>query len=719
MLPQAAEARPGPRIGRYLVTGRIGRGGMGMVYRGLDAALEREVAVKTLVAEGSFDPESRRRFEVEAKAAARLQHPNIVTVHELGEDRGILFIAMEMLPGADLDSLLKSGERLPLAEKLDIVAQVCRGLAFAHERGIVHRDIKPSNVRLLDDGTAKIMDFGIAKLGSSHHITKTGMMVGTVHYMSPEQVRGRSLDGQSDVFSAGVILYELLAGARPFRGDDVTEILYKIVNEEPATPDLAALGDLAPRLHEILARALAKDPAARHPGAGALAEDLTALVGLAQKAQGPTADGAAEGLAAARRALRDGHVEEAIARLRGLVAAHPDSVEARRALRAALRDEKRRQEPSGPSEGGYPELEATFQAALTRRASSGDEATLAGQAGTELYPTVVASKAATPAPAAVPASRGWLWAGGALLLVAAAAAAVLLRGTPETTSIAAAAGARVPVRSEPSGAAVLLDGRDTGVVTPGEIEVKAPLPAQVTLTFRRAGHADVTHTLRLPLPPGEAVTVPLQPSARTPVRTQPAGATVALDGAPVAGVTPVELALDPAREHRIALSLAGYAGQEIRVKPGAVPAAIDVALERLVPPGTVAVESAYPLDVLWRGRALAQGETSPRVQLPGGRQLLTLQATSVFLKTDVLVDVPPGGELALQAPALGKLNMRATPDNCEVFVDDVFVDYPPILDRPVAVGRHDVSFRWPDGARSLQAVDVKAGAPAYVVGRKQ
>ena len=333
MLPQAAEARSGPRIGKYLITGRIGRGGMGMVYRGLDSKLEREAAVKTLGAEGSFDPEGRRRFEVEAKAAAKLAHPNIVTVYELGEDRGILFIAMEMLPGADLDSLLRSGEALPLTEKLDIVAQVCRGLAFAHERGVVHRDIKPSNVRLLDDGTAKIMDFGIAKLGADHHITKTGMLVGTVHYMSPEQVRGKPLDGRSDVFSAGVILYELLAGERPFRGEDVTQILYKIVNEEPPTPNLSALGDLAPRLQEILAKALAKDADVRYAGAAAFGQDLSALVELAQKAQAPALGGAAEALVAARRALRDGHAEEAIARLRGLVAEHPDSVDARRALR--------------------------------------------------------------------------------------------------------------------------------------------------------------------------------------------------------------------------------------------------------------------------------------------------------------------------------------------------------------------------------------------------
>ena len=171
---------------------------------------------------------------MEAKAAAKLQHPNIVTVFELGEDRGVPYIAMELLPGADLETLLRSGEELLLAEKLEVVVQVCRGLAYAHEHGVVHRDIKPSNIRLLDDGTAKIMDFGIAKLGSTT-LTKTGMMVGTIHYMSPEQVRGRAVDGRSDVFSTGVILYELLAGRRPFRGEGATDVLYKIVHE-PRSP---------------------------------------------------------------------------------------------------------------------------------------------------------------------------------------------------------------------------------------------------------------------------------------------------------------------------------------------------------------------------------------------------------------------------------------------------------------------------------------------------
>jgi len=236
-----APGRYRKRIGKYTVTGRIGRGGMGMVYRAYDEVLEREVAVKTLTLEGSLDEESRRRFQIEAKAAARLQHPNIITVYELGEDRGLPFIAMELLPGTDLEALMRSGEPLMLQEKLDLVIQVCRGLGYAHDHKIVHRDVKPSNVRVLEDGSVKIMDFGIAKLGGTG-VTKTGMMVGTVHCMSPEQIRGETLDGRSDLFSVGVILYELLAGRRPFAGAGVTEVLYKIIHDEPPELELGELG---------------------------------------------------------------------------------------------------------------------------------------------------------------------------------------------------------------------------------------------------------------------------------------------------------------------------------------------------------------------------------------------------------------------------------------------------------------------------------------------
>ena len=269
------------------------------------------------------------------------------------------------------------------------------------------------------------------------------------------------------------------------------------------------------------------------------------------------------------------------------------------------------------------------------------------------------------------------------------------------------------------GATVLVDGRDTGVLTNGEIVVDAPAPREVVLTFRKAGHRDESRRVKLEDAAARPVSVTLEALAsRVAVRTRPPGAAVTVDGERAPGVTPLDVVLDPAVEHRVALSLEGHEPREVRVEAGAS-APIDVVLEAQAPPGTVAVESSYPLDVLWRGRALARGAASPRVAVPGGRQVLTLVSSGVFLKADVTVQVPPGGEARVQAPALGKLNVRAVPDNCEIFVNGTFVDYPPILDRPAATGRLVVSFRWPDGARSEQAVEVKGGQPAFVVGRKE
>jgi hypothetical protein len=245
------------------------------------------------------------------------------------------------------------------------------------------------------------------------------------------------------------------------------------------------------------------------------------------------------------------------------------------------------------------------------------------------------------------------------------------------------------------------------------------VPDQVVLTFRKSGHRAETRTVRLPLAVGEALSVTLQAdTSAVPVKTEPAGASVMLDGERVAGVTPLEIALDPAREHRIVISLDGFASQEVRVAAGKA-SRIDLKLERLPPPGTVSVSSPYPVDVLWRGKPLAKGEVSPRVQVPGGRQVLTLVSASLFLRADVPVNVPPGGETALEAPAVGRISIRANPDNCEVFIDGTFVDYPPILDRPVAAGAHTVGFRWPDGAKREETVQVSRGSVSFVTGRKE
>jgi serine/threonine protein kinase len=700
VLPDQAGLRPRRRIGKYRVISRIGRGGMGMVYRCLDETLEREVAVKTLTLEGSLDEESRKRFEVEAKAAAKLQHPNIVTVFELGEDRGVSFIAMELLPGVDLEALLRSGETLLLQERLDIVIQVCRGLAYAHEHRIIHRDIKPSNIRLLDDGTAKIMDFGIAKLGGTQ-LTKAGMMVGTVHYMSPEQVRGKPLDGRSDVFSLGVILYELLDGRRPFTGEGATEVLYKIVHDPPP-PLNAEIGGLTPRLQEVLDRALAKDCEQRYPSAARLADDLADVLEAYSRTLGeaPRSGDAQEAVKAARRLLKEGGVDESLRRLRELKEQSPDSVHVRRALRTANRDLQRRNHPPDTESDDFPELDATFHAPATRRAPE-----------TLLRPTTVLP---SEVPAHARKGRGLVW--GALLgsAVTAAAVLVLLASRPPSAAV------RIPVRSQPVGAAVLLDGKETGVTTNGELLLSPPLPPRLVLTFRKEGHKDEVRTVKLPLPTGEAVSVALAAaSVALSVTSDPPGAFVALDGQRLAGTTPIDVPFDPGLEHRLSILLDGYAPQEVRLVPGQVPSEVRAKLEPVGPLGSVTVASSYPLDVLWRGKPLAREQVAPRVSLPAGRQVLTLVSSSYFLRTDVSVTVAGGGQAVVEAPGLGRINIRANPDNCQVFIDGAFVDYPPILDKAAAAGAHAVSFRWPDGTKKQETAEVLPGGAAFVTGRKE
>jgi serine/threonine protein kinase len=704
------------RIGRYIVIGRIGRGGMGMVYRGLDETLEREVALKTLTSEGTLDEESRRRFEVEAKAAAKLQHPNIVTVYELSQDRGVPYIAMELLSGSDLEALMRAGEPLLFQEKLEIVMQICRGLAYAHEHGVVHRDIKPSNIRLLDDGSVKIMDFGIAKLTGTN-LTKSGMMVGTVHYMSPEQVRGKALDGRSDVFSVGVILYELLAGHRPFRGEGATEILFKIVHEEPAPLEVAAL-EGSPRLFEVVKSALAKNPEDRPKTAAALADELLRIAREHASATNPSLPAeVVEALQQSRALLKEGKAEDSLERLRQIPNEHTASVEVRRALRGVSREVLRRKSPPAAPTTAFPELEATFKPPPTQAADPATAPTVSQPSAEP--PTVLAPREEAPPPGPGSLRKGVLLGGLALLALVLAVLGILARERRgEAPPVLEEA--RLAVRSEPSGAAVLVDGKDSGVVTNGELVFKKPWPAQVSLTFRKPGLRETSRVVKLPLAAGEAISVTLAgASASFAVVSEPPGASVSVDGRPVKGVTPTEVVLDGATEHRLTVALEGFGAKDLVVAAGQSPSELRVRLESAGPTGAVSVVAPYPVDVLFKGRVLSRGQAQARISIPAGRQVLTLVAPAYFLRADVPVTVPPEGEGSVVAPPLGKLNVRANPDNCQVFVDGTFVDYPPILDKSVAAGRRVVAFKWPDGARSEETVEVPPAGAAFVTGRKE
>jgi len=264
-----------PKLGRYLIQSELGRGAMGVVYKATDSVLERTVAVKTVNMALEKDGIERyeARFYQEARAAGSLNHPNIVTVYDVGKSGNVAYMAMEFIEGVELRTMLADGRPLAVAQAVSIAAQVAEGLAYAHQHGVVHRDIKPANIMVTPNSPVKITDFGIARMRASGELTQTGMMLGSPKYMSPEQVIGKRADHRSDVFSLGVILYEMLTGQAPFNGDNVTALMYQIVNFIPPAPSTVNAG-VPELLNYIVAKMLAKALEERYQSALDLSRDL-------------------------------------------------------------------------------------------------------------------------------------------------------------------------------------------------------------------------------------------------------------------------------------------------------------------------------------------------------------------------------------------------------------------------------------------------------------
>lgn len=262
-------------LGRYELLGELGQGAMGIVYKARDPVLDRIVAIKTINLTLPKDElaEYEGRFYQEARAAGGLNHPNIVIIYDIGKSERVAYMAMEMLEGEELRSVMAHKEALPLTLALDIACQVAEGLAYAHERHVIHRDIKPANIMIVRDGLVKITDFGIARMRTNEVKTMTGMILGSPKYMSPEQVAGRPLDQRSDIFSLGVVLYEMLTGEAPFAADSVHGIMYQVLNLSPQPPS-ARNPQLPAMIDLIVAKAINKNPDQRYDNAQDMAQDL-------------------------------------------------------------------------------------------------------------------------------------------------------------------------------------------------------------------------------------------------------------------------------------------------------------------------------------------------------------------------------------------------------------------------------------------------------------
>src|SRR3974390_250064 len=281
----------GTKLGPYEIQASVGAGGMGEVYRAHDSRLNRKVAIKVLPTSFSADRDRLQRFSQEARAAAALNHPNILSIFDIGDEQGAPYVVSELLEGETLRERLKSGP-LPIRRVIDHAVQVARGLAAAHEKGIVHRDLKPENLFITNDGRVKILDFGLAKLTrpetsdtadaatqTRQIATDAGTVMGTVGYMAPEQVRGKPADPRSDIFAFGAILYEMLSGKRAFHGDSAADTMSALLKEDP--PDLAETNrNVSPALERIVRHCLEKNPAERFQSARDVAFNLDALTNV-------------------------------------------------------------------------------------------------------------------------------------------------------------------------------------------------------------------------------------------------------------------------------------------------------------------------------------------------------------------------------------------------------------------------------------------------------
>ncbi|UCE21371.1 MAG: protein kinase, partial [Candidatus Aminicenantes bacterium] len=273
------------KIGKYEIQSILGKGAMGIVYKALDPDIDRQVAIKTirfdLASEETDNEEIMQRFIREAQAAGKLTHPNIITIFDVGREEDLTYIVMQYIEGPSLQRLIAQGEKFTVPEVTKLMEQVCSGLDFAHQHGIVHRDIKPGNILLDKNRRPYICDFGVARVDTST-LTQSGTAVGTPSYMSPEQVMGKKVDKRSDIFSVGCILYEFLTGRRPFEAESITTVIYKIINEQP--PSLSEVKKGLPAgFEKVICKALAKDPNDRYQNCNQLADDLRNLDRLSDK----------------------------------------------------------------------------------------------------------------------------------------------------------------------------------------------------------------------------------------------------------------------------------------------------------------------------------------------------------------------------------------------------------------------------------------------------
>jgi len=657
------------RFGRYEVRDTIGRGAMGVVYLAEDPVIGRKVAIKVVEAHAGLEKDElvqlQARFEREFQSAGRLSHPNIVSVHDVGQEDGNAFIAMEYVKGESLAGVLAENRAFSFKEIADLTAQLASGLDYAHEFGIVHRDVKPANILITREGRPKITDFGVAKVATTT-LTRTGTVVGTPAYMSPEQVTGHPVSGAADQFSLAVMIYQLLTGERPFTGENPTTIMYKIVHEAPVPPSV--LNAMVPGpVDKALIRALSKNPGERYPLCMDLAEALRATLGAA-----PTD---------ATVAMSTGHTEATVVD-RSLQRPAPPSKSAPKGQGARV---------LGLAAAGV----AVIGLAIAGWAYSMGAFTIGGADSAE-----PAAIEAAPAPAeitqqlTVSAGAGWeVWLDGSNTGVV-APGAISLTGMP---------GDEVAVELRYGGLEPISARFTLGDDTPADWAPQDAAMEPATLVA------------------AEPVAEP--PAAEPPVAftivSNPAGARVTFDGEVLDERTPVQVEIDLAEVHTVEVDLPGYDtsswrfGREQLNEGHLQSRELLFALTSSIPPGFVAINNpGYPVAVtltpLGGGNPIgSSAATSHELRVPPGRYAVELSAPEVHWRSErqTITVESDLTQVISNIPRAVTVQVSGVPGNCVVSIDGTVVGPAPLTVQ-VAVGSHIFKFDWSEMGRGSKDVTV-------------
>ena len=682
------------KLGRFEIIREIGKGAMGQVFLANDPKIDRKVAIKTIVLPPGTSPEEARetsqRFLREAQAAGRLLHPNIVTIFDVGEEDGVAFIAMEFIEGETLEKHTRPETLLPLRRVQDLIAQAAAALDHAHQNHIIHRDIKPANLMVLKGGVLKVTDFGLAKSPSAN-LTQAGVLLGTPSYMSPEQIQGQELDGRSDLFSLGVVLYELLTGTRPFEGDSISTIIYRVLYEDPRPP-AAHNPALPPEVNAILEKVLDKDADRRYATCGEMVADLAkAFSSLPMDSMSRPFPATARQAPPTRQLAQQGTT-------------------ARSARNG--RDRQPRRAGRGREASGRDEAAAQPQRASAAKHSLRIAAAVVLCAlGLIFFPRLVNRHEQAGGRVAetggTPEDRGL--AGGTTTLAAAAG------GGPGGAGMVA-----IDVSTIPHGGAISLDS--TPLAEPRVVlSLSDPKPHNIVAEAGcRRAVAEMTAS-DLASFKGNLV-LELKPRLEeVMVGSEPPGARIRLNDHDTGKMTPAVLAIDGCESRSLTLQREGYrpwtASYDADDDFDAMVDSLKKVKLEPVPSGTILVKKPADYDVEIYAGERRLGKAGETLALVEGRHALTFRNDKLFVKESAQVTVE-GGRAAtplITFPAIGSLTVQAQPSNCKVFVDGVYVDVTPVLNLPIASGGHRVKVVFvPNGAEQEVNVAVSGGKDALV-----